>query len=264
MRELRLAARRPVVWADAQNSAALARKSCAAEFGVLDESQLSVGDFQRELPASGGGLRTGDTSEVGVCRAGIGCAEIDVVERVESFSAKTGVDAFGDREFFAERKIPALLVVAAQAIEPQRKGAQVAGQLLRRIFIESGVGVEPAVYITCVFGQGDVFDVARENHIAKPNRRAGLTLHHIRDLPPANNSVSPARQIVGKFTAFAEGQFDNTAGSDAMRAVTAADGFIWQRIACVQKLGRVHLFRPGISQLEGQPLRKSLFDFRLQ
>src|SRR5262245_27992723 len=90
----------------------------------------SIGDLQRELPAPGGGLCASNPTEVRVGRIGVRGAEIDVVEQIERLGAEAGVDTFGDDELLAQGKVPALLVVSAQAAEPQREGANVAGQLL--------------------------------------------------------------------------------------------------------------------------------------
>src|SRR5262245_13077278 len=119
-----------------------------------------IGELQRELPAPGGGLCASNPTEVRVGRIGVRPAEIDVVEQVERLCAEVGVDALSDVELFAQRKVPALLVVSAQAAEPQREEPHVAGQLLRRVAVEAGVGVEPAIDVTLISVEFEALDVA--------------------------------------------------------------------------------------------------------
>src|SRR5262245_2971818 len=224
----------------------------------------SISDLQRELPTPGGGLRARNPPEVRVGRIGVRPAEIDVVEQVERLGAEAGVDALGDVELFAQRKVPALLVVSAQAAEPQREGAHVAGQLLRRVAVEAGVGVEPAINVALIPFEFEVLDVAGEYHIAEADRRPRLALHDEGDLPAADESVGAARQVAGELAPLAEWQFGDAAGRDAVRAVEAADGLVRYGIGRVQELDRFHQLRPGVGQLEGQSFGEAFLDLRLQ
>src|SRR5499426_2567632 len=224
----------------------------------------SIGDLQRELPTPSGGLRARNPPEVCVGRSGVRRAEIDVVEQVERLGAEAGVDALGDVELFAQRKVPALLVVGAQAAEPQREGANVAGQLLRRVAIEAGVDVEPAINVALISVELEVLDVAGEYHIAETDRRPRLALYDEGDLPAADEGVGPVRQVVGELAPLAEGQFRDAAGRDAVRTVEAADGFVRHGIGRVQELDRFHQLRPGVCQLEGEPFGEAFLDLRLQ
>src|SRR5215475_10310578 len=224
----------------------------------------SIADLQRELPTPSGGLRARNQTEVCVGRCGVRRAEIDVVEQVERLGAEAGVDALGDVELFAQRKVPSLLVVGAQAAEPQREGANVAGQLLRRVAIEAGVNVEPAINVALISVELEVLDVAVEYHIAETDRRPRLALHDEGDLPAADERIRQARQVVGELAPLAEGQFRDAAGRDAVRTVETADGFVRHGICRVQELDRFHQLRPGVSQLESESFGEAFLDLRLQ
>ncbi len=157
-----------------------------------------------------------------------------------------------------------MLIVTAQAAEPQREESHVAGELLRCVAVEPGVNVEPAIHIALIIRQREIVDVTVENDIAETDGRSRLTLDNVGHLPAADEGIGPPRQTVREFAPFAERQFNDPARRDAMRAVARADRFVGQRVRRVQKLHGIHLLRPGVSQLEGESPGETFLDLRLQ
>src|SRR2546421_7678743 len=102
-----------------------------------------------------------------------------MVPRIQDLGAILHLQPLLDLEILDRREIPARLAIRPDSTEPKRREADVARQLLRRVLVESGIGVEPSVHVALVFWQVHIVRISGEQRpdVAKAQRRAALPLY---------------------------------------------------------------------------------------
>src|SRR5215472_1375222 len=175
--------------------------------------RLSCSEFQgqRHLPQTGHVL-VRDRPERRTRRCGVRSKEIGMVPRVDTLRAVLQLDILFDRELLNQREIPARLSVPSDTAEAERGNANVIGERLGGVTIESGVYIEPLIRSALVLRQPDIVRIAREQrpHVAESERWAALPLHHCVQLPAAHKEVDRLRQVVAELFSLSEGQIPNS------------------------------------------------------
>src|SRR5450759_3019995 len=147
----------------------------------------------------------GYLAEQRVVRGGVGAEEIHLVESVQRFKPKLRHHAFFDLGVLQKGEIPEIVGILPDSVEPRRKRAEVAAELLSVIFVEDA-GIDPAVDSALALGQRYVVDVTRQDHVAEGEGRTALVRVNGRKLPATQHIIRRRRQLVPEFAPPSEGQ----------------------------------------------------------
>lgn len=85
-----------------------------------------------------------------------------MIPGVETLGSKLRAQLLGDAEVLDRREIPSGLPVRPNAAEAERRGTQIAGQLLSVIAIEACFRVEPSIDAALTFRKDDIVRISSE------------------------------------------------------------------------------------------------------
>lgn len=94
-----------------------------------------------------------------------------MIKRIEHFGLELHGQPLVDLIIPDHREVPSRCAVRADTAESDGKRAEIVRELLRRVFVEARIRVEPASHRLLAVRKLDVLDVARENIITPGERR---------------------------------------------------------------------------------------------
>src|SRR5262249_38888565 len=115
--------------------------------------------------------------------------------------------------------------------------------------LRGGVGyecihVEPLTWSALAAREGDILQGSSQDHVTKAQRRAALALIQSRKLPPANDFRRHSPRA-SDWLFRAEGQLIYSSDNYAVCAVLVRNHLLRHSVACIEKSGGLHEFRPG-------------------